>query len=82
MVCPLPRRDRRASGSADARDHCRLHQPTNPLPADREAIGLHLGVNTRRAIGSMPSGVDRADMRVRSASVVARAEAGRLRQAQ
>jgi hypothetical protein len=61
-VCRLPRRDRRASAPADARDPCRSHQPSNPLPADREAIGPQFGVNTRRAIGSMRSGVDRADM--------------------
>ena len=62
MVCRLPRRDRRASAPADARDPCRSHQPSNPLPANREAIGLQLGVNARRAIGSMRSSVDRADM--------------------
>ena len=44
------------------RDPCRSHQPSNPLPADREAIGLQLSVNTRRAIGCMRSSVDRADM--------------------
>jgi hypothetical protein len=60
MVCRLPRRDRRASAPADACDRCRPHQPSNPLPANREAIGLQ--VNARRAIGSMRSGVDRADM--------------------
>jgi hypothetical protein len=62
MVCRLSRRDRRASTPADARHPCRSHQPSNPLPAKREAIGLQLGVNTRRAIGSMRSSVDRADM--------------------
>ena len=62
MVCRLSRRDRRASAPADACDPCRSHQPGNPLPASREAIGLQLGVNTRRAIGSMRSSVDRADM--------------------
>ena len=61
-VCRLSRRDRRAFAPADARDPCRSHQPSNPLPANREAIGLQLGVNTRRAIGSMRSSVDRADM--------------------
>ena len=62
MVSRLSRRDRRASAPADARDPCRSHQPSNPLPANREAIGVQLGVNTRRAIGSMRSSVDRADM--------------------
>src|ERR1700722_3856777 len=62
MVCRLSRRDRRASAPADARDPCRPHQPSNPLPANREAIGLQFGVNTRRAIGSMRSSLDRADM--------------------
>jgi hypothetical protein len=81
MACRLPRRDRRASAPTNARDSCCSHQPGNPLPANLEAIGLQLGVNTRRAIGSMRSSVDRADMRVRSAAAVARAEAGRLRQA-
>jgi hypothetical protein len=51
-----------ASAPADARDPCRSHQPSNPLPASREAIGLQFGVNTRRAVGSMRSSVDRADM--------------------
>ena len=62
MVCRLPRRDRPASAPADALDPCRPRQPSNLLPANREAIGLQLCVNTRRAIGSMRSGVDRADM--------------------
>ena len=59
-ACRLSRRDRRASAPADARNPCRfLHQPSNPLPANREAIGrFQLGVNTRRAIGSMRSSVD------------------------
>ena len=43
MVPCLPRRDRRASAPADACDPCRSHQPSHPLPADREAIGLELG---------------------------------------
>ena len=62
MVSRLSRRDRRASAPADARDPCRSHQPSNPLSASREPIGLQLGVNTRRAISSMRSSVDRADM--------------------
>ena len=61
MVGRLPRRDRRASAPADARDPCRSHQPGNPLPANLEAIGLQLGVNARRAIGSMRPDVDCAD---------------------
>jgi hypothetical protein len=55
MVCCLPRRDRRGSAPADARDPCRSHQPSNALPANREAIGPQLGVNTPRAMGSMRS---------------------------
>ena len=45
MVCRLPRRDRRASAPADARDPCRPHQPSGIRfrPASREAIGLQLG---------------------------------------
>ena len=61
MVPRLPRRDRRASAPADARDPCCSHQPSNPLPANREALSLQFGMNTRRAISSMRPGVDRAD---------------------
>ncbi len=43
MVPRLPRRDRRASAPADARDPCCSHQSSNPLPANREAISLQLG---------------------------------------
>jgi hypothetical protein len=43
MVPRLPRRDRRASAPADARDPCRPHQPSNPLAANKETIGLQLG---------------------------------------
>ena len=77
MLSRLPRRDRAL-----------LRRLTPTIPAarisrairfrHREAIGLQLGMNPRRAIGSMRTGVDRADARVRSASAVARAEAGRL----
>jgi Protein of unknown function (DUF3300) len=44
-----------------ARDPCCSHQSSYPLPANREAISLQFGMNTRRAIGSMRPGVDRAD---------------------
>ena len=60
MIPRLPRRDRSASAPADARDPCRSHQSSYPLPANREAISLQFSMNTRRAIGSMRPGVDRA----------------------
>ena len=64
MACRLPRRDRRASAPADARDPCRPHQPSNPLPPGQQRghRPSAWAVNTRRAIGSMRSSVDRADM--------------------
>src|SRR5215831_13621018 len=42
MVCCLPCRDWRASAPADACDSCCSHQPSNPLAANSEAIGLQL----------------------------------------
>src|SRR5271155_46145 len=38
MVSRLSRRDRHASAPADACNPARPHQPSNPLPADRETI--------------------------------------------
>ena len=62
MILRLPRRHWRASAPADARDPCRSHQPGNPLAANRGHRSSAWAMNARRAIGSMRSSVDRADM--------------------
>ena len=57
----LRRRDRRAPASADANDPGDAHQPGDTLAGDLDALGLQLAMDARRAVGSMRSGVDRAD---------------------
>lgn len=61
MIGRLPRRDWRASAPADAGDSGRAHQPGDALASDGNAFGPQPGMDARRAIGPVRSGVDRTD---------------------
>ena len=59
----------------------RPHQPGNPLPADRFAIGLQLGMNAGCAIGASRDCVNRADPLQQGRIGLGRANGARRRQA-
>ncbi len=50
-----------ASPTADTRHTRCPHQARHPLLGDRDALGPHLGVDTRCAVGTPRSGMDRSD---------------------